>query len=131
MAKTLCKSLRRLGLGSLSGIALYLLLATTAWADTGIYTSYFTLSKGDWAWFTLGGSTPAWFTLGIPAQWQAIEPTYTVGRIILSIAIGLTIAIWEVWYILGSEEVDWTLATVVAIMGIFVIMVIQLVRSVL
>ena len=130
MLGILTRTLRRVGLGSLTGITLYLFVAVTALAITGIYTSLFTLGTGDSAWFTIG-SSPAWFMLGIPAEWEAIAPTYTVARIVLAIAIGLIIAAWEAFYILGSDEVNWVLAFSVAMMGALAIILSQVIWSIL
>ena len=130
MSAILIKGLRHLGLGSFTGIALYLFIAMTALALTGKYTSLFTIGSSDLAWFTIGGS-PAWFVLGQSTNWEAIAPTYTVVRIVLATAIGLIIAAWEVIYILGSDEIDWMLAFTVAIFGIFVIIISQIIWSVL
>jgi hypothetical protein len=133
MNTIIIKTLRRLGLGSLTGVTLYLFIAVTALALTGTYTSLFTLGGvdiADWGWFTIGNS-PAWFMLGIPANWEAIAPTYTVARIVLALAIGLIIAAWEVVYILGSEEINWTLVFTVAILGTLAIVLSQVIWSVL
>ena len=130
MGTVLVKTLRRLGLGSFTGVALYLFAALTALALTGIYTSLFTLGTEDWAWFTIGNSS-AWFMLGYPANWEAVAPTYTVARIVLAVCIGLIVAAWEIFYILGSEEVNWTLAFTVAILGVLVIILSQAIWSVL
>ena len=126
----LVKSLRRLGLGSLTGIGLYLFAAMTALALTVGYTSHFTLGTGDWAWFTIGNGS-AWFVLGQPTNWEAIAPTFTIIRIIIPLCIGLVITIWEVVYIFGSEEVNWVLAFTVALLGALVIILSQVIWSVL
>jgi hypothetical protein len=123
----LIRTLRRLGLGSLTGVVLYLLIAITALALTSTYTSLFTLGTGDWAWFTIGDS-PAWFILNNPDE---LAPTFSVARVILPVCIGLIIAIWEVTYILGSEEVNWVLAFTVAIFGVLVIILSQVIWSIL
>ena len=130
MSAVIVKTLRRVGLGSLTGTALYLLIATTAIVLAFSYTSLFTLGTGDWAWFTIENS-PAWFTLDNPNPLASIESTYTIVSIILPIAIGLIIAAWEIIYIFGSEEVNWTLAFTVAIFGIFAIIMSQVIWSVL
>ena len=130
MSFALTKCLRRLGLGSFTGIVLYLLTAITALALTVGYTSLFTLGTGDWAWFTLGNDS-AWFVLGQPTNWEAIAPTYTVARIVLAIFIGLVIVTWETVYIFGNEEVNWVLAFSVAMLGSLVIIISQVIWNVL
>jgi len=127
---TVVRTLRRVGLGSLTGIALYLFIVITASAITFGYLSLIIIGTDEQAWFTIGNS-PAWFTLGNPNPLTPIEPTYTAARIILSIAIGLIIAIWEIIYILGSEEVNWVLAFSVAMFGILVITLSQVIWSIL
>ena len=130
MSAIMVKTLRRVGLGSLTGIGLYLFVAMTALALTVGYTSLFTLGTGDWAWFTLGNDS-AWSVLGQPTNWEAMLPTYTVARIVLAICIGLIVVIWEAVYILGSEEVNWVLAFTVALLGVFVIILSQIIWTVL
>jgi len=130
MSAIVVKTLRRVGLGSLTGIALYLFLITTASAITFGYLSFITISTDEQAWFTIGNS-PAWFTLGNPNPLTPIEPTYTVARIVLAIAIGLIIAAWEAFYIFGSEEINWVLAFTVAMFGVLAIVLSQVIWSIL
>ena len=127
MSVVLVKTLRRVGLGSLTGIGLYLFAAMTALALTGKYTGLFTIGSDNLAWFTLG-NTSAWFILNNPNE---LASTFSVARVILPICIGLIIAIWEVVYIFGSEEVNWALAFTVALLGVFVIILSQVIWTVL
>ncbi|MBU1067882.1 hypothetical protein KKE60_08850 [Patescibacteria group bacterium] len=127
MSAIIVKALRRVGLGSFTGIVLYLFIAITALAAFSTYTALFALGTEDWAWFTLGNIS-AWSVLNNPDR---LAPTFSIARIVLPICIGLIIAIWEVMYIFGSEEVNWALAFTVAMLGALVIILSQVIWSVL
>lgn len=129
MNAVLVKTLRRLGIGSLTGIALYLIPSAIALALVGVYTSQFTIGD-DWAWSTLG-NVSAWFVLGYPAELEAIDPVYNIAGVILPIIIGLLVAAWEIIYILKSENINWVLAFTVAIFGVFAVIMSQLIWTVL
>ena len=123
------KTLRRIGLGSLTGIALYLLTVAAAFAVVGYYSSFLTIGGTD-AWFTIGSSTPAWFTLG--GLTEIVSNTYNIVAIGVSIIIALAIVVWEINYLFNTEgEIDVGMAALVLFGGILVIIVIQIAVNIL